>query len=159
MMRMAVALLCSAVLVMGVASATSLGTFDDVSLSGFQDAEPEACAAATTDFYDTSGTLIGSLLALAGTDVGYIELSGFDASGDCTQVRPVVVLIGFDGLLATEETVLSRTELEVISGTTATGLLPVDTTDEINDLISDDEVTEVRVAFCPNDATQCAVSP
>lgn len=156
--RRIVGIALAAAMLLSVASATSLGTFDGVSLSGWGESE-SVCTAGTTDFYDTSGTLIGDLLSLAGADVGYIELDGFDPEGDCTDVRPVVVTIGLDGLLATQETVLSRTELGTISGTSATGLLPVSSTDEINDLVNDDRVTEVRVAFCPENAMQCGVEP
>lgn len=140
-----------------VASATSLGSFDDVALSAV--AEPvDTCTAATTNFYDESGTLIEALLQLAGTDVGSIGLDGLE--GDCEgDLRPVVVTIG-DGLLS-EPAVLSRTPLNQLDQAASDGtelLFPVGEDDELNQLTDSLTVTEVRVAFCstaPDGSLRC----
>lgn len=159
--RRSVALGLAVMLVLGVASATSLGTFSGVSLWATAHDE-EACQVPdpTNDviFYDDLTGLVLDLTSdLAGSTVGEIELRGLD--GDCTEMRPVVIVIGFDGLLATDESVLSRTELAVIDGTSTSVTLTVDGTDEINALVSDDQPTAVRVGFCPGTVAACGVSP
>lgn len=147
---------------LGTASATGLGHFDDVVLSGTARTEP-ACTASTVEFFDVLETPL-SLGALTGSTVGFIGLSDFDPEGDCDNdgddggMRPVVILIGLDGL-GLQESVLSRTELEPISGTSDTGLLAVPLDDQINSLLDvTDIATEARVVFCPAAATQCGAS-
>lgn len=146
----AVALALAGVLSLGVASASSLGEFDDVALSAVAETV-DTCIATTTNFYDESGTLIENLLLLAGTDVGSIGLDGL--SGDCAgDLRPVVVTIG-DGLLS-EPAVLSRTPLGQLDQAVSDGTelrFSVADGDELNQLTESLTVTEVRVAFCPTD--------
>lgn len=151
------AIAVAAALLLGVASASSLGAFDDVALSA--KAEPvTACAATETNFY--TGVLGGltelTLAVLTTSDVDYIGFDGL--SGDCSgDLRPVVVVIG-DGLLS-EPAVLSRTFLvrldQDVSGD-AEVLLPVGDTDELNLLGGSLTAQEVRVAFCPHPVDSCS---
>lgn len=144
-----------AVATLGVASATTLGTFDDIVLSGVA-RSVDACVATTTTFY--SGVL-GSLepISLGLLSTSDVDFVGLEISGDCTgDLRPVVVTVG-DGLL-TEPTVLSRSLLgQVEEDLTADSevLLPVSASDELNLLDVTFTVQSVRVGFCPAGVTSC----
>ena len=157
---------CLIALLLGTAAATSLGVFDDVVLSAEARSE-QACRVADAGkdvtFYEEP--LVGPLLEIAlelldTTSPDWIELTNM--TGDCTDVRPVVIVIGdHDGNGGTPDQVLSRTMLDPISVTDVTDveLLEVASGGELADLLALDsllvDLTEVRVGFCPVGVTAC----
>lgn len=157
MARSVAALLLGAVVLLGVASATSLGAFEDVTLAASNE-QDEVCTAPSVTFYGgTLGSLFEllSLQDLTTTEVTYIELTGLE--GDCAGTRPVVVVLGEPLLAITDREVLSRTLLPEVTGT-ADVLLEVtdDVDDELDALLGTTATPdEVRVAFCPTGLTVC----
>lgn len=137
---------------LGVASATSLGTFNQVVLTGAAD-QLHPCQVQDVEFL-SGGTVLGSLLGLLTTTVDQISLDVV-AGGDCRGLRPVVIVYGDPNTLdGVDETVaLSRTVLSPLSDDSDV-VLSVDPLDELNTLLGlNDDPTQVRVSFCPDGAT------
>lgn len=164
--RVLAAVVCVAALVLGTAAATSLGGFQDVVLTAEARSE-QAChlldPSNDVTFYDEPllGPLIEVALGLLDvTEPDWIELTNM--SGDCVDVRPVVIVIGdHDGSTGTPDQVLSRTMLDAITVTDVTDveLLEVADGGELADLLNLDQLlvdpNEVRVGFCPVGQTRC----
>lgn len=142
---------CALALLLTMASASSLGTFADVALSG--QAQPHHACTADADLIDPLGNviLLGGLLSAVTVD--QVALSNID--GDCADVVPVVVTIGSVSGGAVEV-------LDVLDLTGRTSLQGSETAIDLDVLSSDHlyslldatvSVTEVRVAFCPVGAT------
>lgn len=165
--RRIVALGLAAVLVLGVASATSLGSFNQVSLwATAYDEETCHVADPSTDvtFYDG---LLGSLTSLLLDQLVLVEADfvGLEnLAGDCDQMRPVIVIIGdHDGDSGTAEQVLARVMLEPISGTSDV-TLDLDAADAYRDeldalLGTSLDPNSVRLGFCPAAVASCEVGP
>jgi hypothetical protein len=163
-----VALGLAVVLVLGVASATSLGPFNQVSLwsTGYDE---EACHVAdpSTDVTFHDG-LLGSLTSLVLDQLvllepDFVKLEGL--AGDCDQMRPVIVVIGdHDADSGTSEQVLARVMLESISGSSPDVTLDLDAAtayrDELDALLGTSlDPNSVRLGFCPAAVTSCEVGP
>lgn len=149
--RSIVALALVAGLAVGVVSASSLGTFEDVTLAAGTTSEAP-CEVGSVEFR-SGGQVVESLLELLDTEVDEISLQGL--SGDCVGLRPIVVVYGDPNILdlSSEEVALSRTELTQLTDLTGAPLA-VDPGDELNTLLdASDDPTQVRVALCPVGAT------
>lgn len=145
--RVATAAVAAVLLVLGVAAATSLGSFSDVVLDGStRDSSP--CTATGVELQNSLGAAVD--LVTGGT-VAQVELSGL--TGDCDGAVPVIIVIGFPPL-STDEQVLVVQELAPISpsGGTATPLVPSGSDlESVADGLN--VITEVKVAFCEAGAT------
>lgn len=140
------------VLLLGGASATSLGSFDDVALSAT--AEPVTACTADADLLDGLGNEILLGVNLSGITIEGVRLS--PPEGDCAGMVPRVVVIGEDPPL-TADKVLAVSD--PIQGFDPAATLPQDralsagdpllTLIDALDLLDVKRITELRVAFVP----------
>lgn len=164
--RRALALLFICAALLGVASATSLGTLSGLTFWSTSVEDDDIVCEVSDDTDDTTfyTGLLDSLTELSlldlvlASDVTYIEL--VNLAGTCTGLRPVVIVLGEPNVLTTDREVLSRTMLDPLSGTdVASGsvLLPVSSSAEVNSLLDLTTATpdEVRLAFCPVGVASC----
>lgn len=135
---------------LSVASATSLGTFDDVPFSAMR--ENVTPCTAEADLVDPLGNviLLGGILSVLPVD----EVALTELRGSCAGMVPVVVTIGDDGGGPGEVLdVLDFTGRTVLNGTDPVDL-DVLLTDPLYSLLDGAvAVAEVRVAFCPEGNT------
>lgn len=143
----AIAATCLAVAcTLGVASATSLGTFEGEPF-GAGTAPVAACRAADVEVLDGALDLVGGTV-LATSAVRTVRLTGL--SGDCVDAVPVIVLAGLDltAPLAGEQVLFVLDGFAPLPGTgdVTLSVAPVPLGDGLLPLV---DLTEVRVAFCP----------
>lgn len=147
-----VPLAAGVVLALGVVSASSLGTFSNVALSGFS----HRTTPCTTD----GATLLdGALDLVTGTVLPTSEISEVElanVAGDCSGSEPVVVVYGIDltDPLAGEQRLLVLDgfgPLTTSGDVTLSLTSPVPLGDGLTLVLYD--LTEARVAFCPGGAT------
>lgn len=144
-------MLAGVVLTLGVASASSLGSFSDVAFSAFA----ESRTPCTYEDVTLIDGLTGSVLPLSLPGLYSIEsvlLTGLE--GDCAGTTPVVVIAGQDPLGTSDQVLaVERYPGADLSGSAAT--LSVLAGDDLDLLTLDltTVVSGVRVAFCPDGST------
>lgn len=130
--------------VLSAASATSLGSFTDVVLSGTS-APQDPCIAGAVELQDSLGNALD--LTLAAT-VEQVELSSL--SGDCTSVIPTLLVTGLPPL-SVDEQVLVVEELAPISTAAAVVTLTVDPGSALAGVVDGlNVITDVRTVFVPS---------
>lgn len=133
----------------GVASATSLGTFDDIALSATT-VSHDPCTVSDVRLLDGTIDLLSSVL-LPGSEIDTVRLVGL--SGNCDDATPVVVIGGLDLLdVAGGEQVLFVEELDPLpagaSGTLDVSVpSPIALGDGLALVLYD--LTAVGATFCP----------